>query len=94
MNAETVELHAIVTGQVQGVGFRYVTQKIAKRLGLSGTVRNLPNGTVEIYAQGKKESLEQLKKELHQYFHPSSIASFNETWVVPHRSFTDFIISK
>jgi acylphosphatase len=54
---ETVELHAIVHGYVQGVGFRYITRDIASRLGVKGNVKNLSDGTVEIYAQGSKEKL-------------------------------------
>ncbi len=49
------EMHAIVRGDVQGIGFRAMTRNYAQSLGLRGTVRNLPNGTVEIYAQGTKE---------------------------------------
>lgn len=41
-----------VRGQVQGVGFRYWTQRQAVRIGLSGFVRNLPDGSVEIVAHG------------------------------------------
>jgi acylphosphatase len=54
------ELHAIVHGMVQGVGFRATTQHFARQLGLTGSVRNLPNGKVEIYARGPKASLDKL----------------------------------
>ena len=65
---ETYEMHAIVYGNVQGVGFRALTRQQAKKMGIGGTVRNLPDGTVEILAQGSKKSLEELihilKKEM------------------------------
>lgn len=61
---ETYEMHAIVKGNVQGIGFRAMTRYYAQGLGLMGTVRNLPNGTVEIYAQGSKEHLEKLIEQL------------------------------
>lgn len=42
----------IVSGLVQGVGFRWATQLVAKDMQINGTVKNLPDGTVEIIAQG------------------------------------------
>ncbi len=50
----------IVSGTVQGVFFRANTLSVATKLGLSGFVRNLPNGSVEIIAEGEKELLEKL----------------------------------
>jgi len=47
--SEQTSVHAIISGEVQGVGFRYTTEKVANHLGITGTVRNLPDGTVEIY---------------------------------------------
>ncbi len=57
-------LHAIISGRVQGVGFRYFTQDIAKSLNIKGFVRNLPDGTVEVYAQADKKSLEKFLEYL------------------------------
>jgi acylphosphatase len=45
---------------VQGVGFRYSTVREARRLGLSGYVRNLPDGSVEVVAEGEEQVLERL----------------------------------
>ena len=50
-------LHVLVEGHVQGVGFRYFTMNQARRLGLSGWVRNLPGGVVEAEAEGPREDL-------------------------------------
>jgi acylphosphatase len=44
-------------GHVQGVGFRYTTQGIAKRYEVNGFVRNLANGEVELVAEGEKHEL-------------------------------------
>lgn len=52
--------HCIVSGKVQGVFFRQTTQEKAKALGLSGWVRNLPNGTVEAVICGEQTAVEQL----------------------------------
>lgn len=51
---------AIAEGRVQGVGFRYFTQKSAEQLGLTGWVRNMNDGTVQLEAQGAEEKTAQL----------------------------------
>jgi acylphosphatase len=55
-----VRVHVVVTGRVQGVGFRYYIATQARALGLTGTVRNLPTGQVEITAEGDSAPLEAL----------------------------------
>ncbi len=55
---------AIISGIVQGVGFRYFTYRRAVALGLTGYVRNLADGRVEVVAEGEEENLRQLLKEL------------------------------
>jgi acylphosphatase len=50
--------HLIVSGIVQGVGFRHNTRRKARLMDLTGYARNLPNGAVEIEAQGTPEALE------------------------------------
>ena len=49
--------HWIVVGKVQGVGFRWFVREQARRWGVRGWVRNLPDGSVEIAASGADESL-------------------------------------
>jgi acylphosphatase len=66
--SELLELSAIVKGNVQGVGFRATTKLYADRLKLTGFVRNLLDGTVEICAQGEKLHLEKFLSELKQEF--------------------------
>jgi acylphosphatase len=53
-------LQLTISGRVQGVGYRHFIQVEATRLGLRGTVRNLPDGDVEVIAEGTRERLEQL----------------------------------
>ena len=53
-------IHIIISGRVQGVWFRHNTNIIGNKLGLKGFVRNLPNGNVEVVAEGSEEKLEQL----------------------------------
>ena len=65
-----VRLHILVQGNVQGVGYRWFLRSLANRLGISGWVRNLYSGDVELEAQGEKTPLESFLKELrggHEY---------------------------
>jgi acylphosphatase len=59
-----VSLHAIVHGRVQGVGFRYFVLSHARSLRLVGTVRNLADGSVEVYAEGERAALAHLERDL------------------------------
>ena len=54
----------LVTGRVQGVGYRYFVLREAERLGLAGFARNLPDGRVEVVAEGTEEVLGQLEARL------------------------------
>ncbi|MBU1204830.1 MAG: acylphosphatase [Nanoarchaeota archaeon] len=53
-------VHIIISGYVQGVCFRYFTKIEARRLGLKGFVKNLPNGDVEVVAEGNEKELNEL----------------------------------
>ncbi len=66
MNTETTErLSARITGRVQGVGFRNFTQLRARDLGLTGWVRNEPDGSVRLEAEGDPAALDDLETALH-----------------------------
>ncbi len=60
---ETARLYR-VRGLVQGVGFRYFVYRAANELGLSGYVKNLEDGRVEVYAVGPEEKLSELARRL------------------------------
>ena len=51
-------IHLIISGHVQGVGFRYFCLEQAQRLGISGYAHNMPDGSVEIEAQGEESAIE------------------------------------
>lgn len=63
---ENYRLHAFVKGRVQGVGFRYHTLQTAQDHGLTGWVRNLRDGRVEVVAEGPHEDLNSLLRALRQ----------------------------
>ncbi len=56
-----VAIHVSVHGRVQGVGFRFATRQVARRLGVTGWVRNLPTGSVEVWAQGDADPVDGLR---------------------------------
>jgi acylphosphatase len=55
----------VIKGNVQGVAFRYYTVRIAQNLSIKGTVKNLSNGDVEVYAQGETENIRRFEAFLH-----------------------------
>jgi len=61
-----VARHFLVSGRVQAVGFRYFTQAAANREGLHGWVRNLPDGRVEVEAEGDADAVERFERALRQ----------------------------
>ncbi len=64
--ADKAQVHMVVSGRVQGVFFRGAAAQEARALGLSGWVRNLPDGRVEIVAEGGRRNLEMLFAWAHQ----------------------------
>lgn len=54
----------VVSGRVQGVGFRYFTQDVARREGATGWVRNLPDGRVEAHVEGDAEAVTRVERAL------------------------------
>nr|3TNV_A Chain A, Acylphosphatase [Pyrococcus horikoshii OT3] len=61
-----VRVHYKIYGRVQGVGFRWSTQREGRKLGLNGWVRNLPDGSVEGVLEGDEERVEAMIGWLHQ----------------------------
>ena len=59
-----VGAHIFVKGLVQGVGFRYFVMREANHNGLTGFVKNLYDGSVEVYVEGEKTSVDQFKTVL------------------------------
>jgi acylphosphatase len=65
---------AVVSGHVQGVGYRWFVRSLAEAAGLAGSVRNLPDGRVEVVAEGSDEAVERLLGELDGPRAPGTVA--------------------
>lgn len=85
-------LHLIVSGRVQGVGFRFSAYDEAKDLALAGWVRNLANGEVEIVAEGKRENLQMLAAWAHLGPPSAHVTEVREDWLDFTGEFTEFRI--
>ncbi|GCE11835.1 acylphosphatase [Tengunoibacter tsumagoiensis] len=86
----TQELLALVTGYVQGVGFRYFAVQSALSLGLHGFARNESNGDVTIVAQGARPALEHLLVLLRQGPPAAEVEEVHTTWREPTEHFSGF----
>lgn len=89
MSAMTEQI--LFSGQVQGVGFRWTTERIASRLSLRGFVRNLPDGRVEAVAVGSASSIQQLIDKLQERF-GSGITDIQRQTLESAHEFTGFVI--
>ncbi len=84
--------HYIIEGIVQGVGFRYFVYKHANSLGIKGYVRNLPDGTVEVHAEGEIDSLKELESLLWKGPYLSNVTNVRSDEVEP-KYYTSFDIT-
>lgn len=75
-----MRVHVFVSGLVQGVGFRYFAAREARRLGLTGFVRNLPDRRVEIVAEGDQGPLETLVEVIRKGPQGSIIRDVGVEW--------------
>lgn len=75
-------LHVYIDGYVQGVGFRFSARERAESLGLSGWVRNLPDGRVECECEGAKPDLDAMLEWCRQGPRMAEIAQVEEAWQV------------
>jgi len=71
-------LHVFYSGYVQGVGFRYIARNTASGLGLTGWVRNLPDGRVELVCEGKEKKLKTFLDDITKEFPVDAQVSWEE----------------
>ncbi|MCY3022028.1 MAG: acylphosphatase [Planctomycetota bacterium] len=70
-------MHLMVTGLVQGVGFREFTLRTSRQLGIRGWVRNLPTGEVELEAEGPEAAVQELEGKIKKGPRGSKVDSVN-----------------
>lgn len=87
------EIHSIVKGRVQMVMYRDFVKRGARSLGLTGWVRNLSDGTVEIVAQGATDALEKLVIRMKKGSFLSRVDGVETEWRHPRETYTVFTIS-
>jgi len=87
-----VEIQCIASGTVQGVAYRIYVQDAATELGLTGLVRNLSNGTVEIVAQGTPDILKEFVEYLHEGSLMAKVDSVAVDWVTPKVTYDEFSV--
>ncbi len=83
-------LEAIVHGVVQGVGFRWYTRLVARRLGLHGYVRNRRDRTVEVVAEGPETALRELLAALQRGPTSAVVERVDARWLPADGSFSSF----
>ena len=87
-----VEIYCVVTGHVQGVAYRTYVQDSAGKLGLVGYVRNLPDGSVEVVAQGDSTTLKDFVEYLHEGSLMAKVEGVAVEWQSVRKLWEDFSI--
>lgn len=93
MTMESVRIHALVRGMVQGVGFRYFVLNAARTAGLVGFVKNLRDGSVEILAEGPREELERFARDVSEGPRRGLVRDVQFTWAESTGEFESFEVS-
>jgi acylphosphatase len=82
----------VISGRVQGVGFRFFAERCANQLGIRGYVKNCWDGTVEVYAIGDADSLEELKRHLAEGPRSGRVSGIQETDEAVRKEYSRFMI--
>jgi acylphosphatase len=83
----------LISGRVQGVAYRYFAEKYAKSFGITGWVRNLYDGRVEVLAEGDRGDLDRFLARLKEGPRLSVVDGFDVTWEEYTGEFPDFQIT-
>lgn len=82
----------LISGRVQGVGFRFFAERVANQLGIRGYVKNRWDGRVEVYAVGDANSLEELKRHLAEGPRSARVTGIEETDEAVRKEYSTFRI--
>ena len=85
-------IRMIAHGRVQGVGFRFFVRERAVPYGVKGWVKNLPDGTVEIHAEGEEEQLQVFISEVEDGPSFGRVSEIDSEWVEPKYTYNNFSI--
>lgn len=88
-----IRAHVLVSGRVQGVFFRDHTQRWATSLGLTGWVRNLMDGRVEVMVEGAEERIQSLIKKLDEGPPMAYVQDVSVDWLDHQGEFSDFRVT-
>lgn len=83
-----------IRGTVQGVWYRASAREEARKLGVTGIVRNLPDGSVEVVAEGHRPALERLLAWCHQGPPAAQVNLVDSEWLPPSGEFDGFKIER
>ena len=92
MDSQKASLKARVIGRVQGVGFRFFTERVAEEMGVSGYVMNCTDGSVEVMAEGERNTLQELLWQLNQGPRGARVERVEETWGAHTGRFSGFAV--
>jgi acylphosphatase len=94
MRSDNVARRLFVTGEVQGVGFRYFAQRSSARHQVRGYVKNLPDGRVEVWAEGSAKAVNEFRMDLAAGPAYSNVTGVEEIVVEPTGRYSAFRIER
>jgi acylphosphatase len=90
---ETARIRLVVRGVVQGVGFRYFVLRSARESGLRGFVKNLRDGSVEVVAEGGRDTLERFARDVTLGPGHAQVRDIELQWSEPSGEFDSFEVN-
>ena len=93
MSSELVTAGIMVSGRVQGVGYRFFTESAALRLGIKGWSKNLPDGRVQLEVEGRRDAVERFIEELKVGPRMAQVSSVVVDWRPHQGRYDNFYIS-